>query len=404
MSGPKSLQDIFDDDEDNIIGDTKPASSVRNEDERLVASFQDILDFYEKHQREPLQGGGIQEHQLYSRLKSIREHPDKKEILKGKDKFGLLNHEVKVIRSFDDILDDDDFGLLEDDYEGLFDFKHIEKPDERAAAEFVARRKPCLDFEKYEPLFKQVQKDLTAGKRKMVNFKEDNLYEGNYYVHNGMLLLLENINIETQEKSLPDGKRIRKDGRTRCIFENGTESNMLYRSLAKVLYENGSVVTKHEDEVVEAFSDSFNHITEADEEAGIIYVLKSKSTKPEIKEIQDLYKVGYSKTTVEERIKNASQDPTYLMADVSVVMTFRCYNMNPQKLELLLHNFFGSSCLNVDVFDAKGGRHTPREWFIAPLSVIEKAVDLVVSGKIVGYRYDGRKGEIVELDNTNKTS
>ena len=123
--------------------------------------------------------------------------------------------------------------------------------------------------------------------------------------------------------------------------------------------------------------------------------MKSKSNKPEIKDIKHLYKIGFSTTTVEERIKNAAQEPTYLMAEVRIIMTYKCFNMNTHKLELLLHNFFGSSCLNVDVFDSLGNRHTPREWFIAPLDIIEQAVQLIISGEIVKYRYDGEKEEIV---------
>lgn len=75
---------------------------------------------------------------------------------------------------------------------------------------------------------------------------------------------------------------------------------------------------------------------------------------------------------VEERIKNSTEDPTYLMAPVKIISTFECYNLNPQKLEQLLHNFFGESCLNIDIYDKHGKRHTPREWFIAPFEVIEK--------------------------------
>jgi hypothetical protein len=39
------------------------------------------------------------------------------------------------------------------------------------AADFVARRKPCKDFSKYEQQFKDVQKDLKNGKRKLLEFQ-----------------------------------------------------------------------------------------------------------------------------------------------------------------------------------------------------------------------------------------
>ncbi|MBI5847735.1 MAG: GIY-YIG nuclease family protein [Nitrospirae bacterium] len=396
MSDKKSLQDIFNDDPFGLLNIKPSTSPSRNEDERLIASFEEINDFFEKNSREPEQGGGIQEHQLYSRLKSLRENPTKMELLKSYDKFGLLNYEQKQINSLDDILNDDTMGLLDDDSEGLFDFKHVREQDERAIADFIARRKPCRDFAKYEEQFKEVQKDLSNGKRKLLTFTEDNLKAGIFYVHNGVLLLLENVDFEEEVRPFKSGSRIRKDGRTRVIFENGTESNMLYRSLYKALLANGKAVSENIDKVNEGFIEKFSNITDEDEEAGFIYILKSKSDKQEIREIQHLYKIGFSKIAVDERIKNASQEPTYLMADVRIVMAYKCYNMNPQKLELLLHNFFGNSCLNIDVFDKDGNRHTPREWFIAPLSVIEEAVKLIVSGDIVRFRYDNTNETIIK--------
>jgi len=388
MDKVKKLLDLFENDPLGLLNIKPSASPARNEEERLVASFLEINSFYGSNNREPEQGGGIQEHQLFSRLRSLRENPVKVELLKPYDNFDLLNLEVKQITSLDDIFNDDLLNLLESDSEGLFDFKHIKQIDERASADFVARRKPCKDFEKYESLFKNVQLDLANGKRKLVDFKQDNLREGAYYVHNGILFLVEKINIDTKEHYKPDGTRVREDGRTRCIFENGTESNMLKRSVEKILYANGKAVSENADQVNESFIEQFGNVTDEDQEAGYIYILKSKSEKPEIKSIQHLYKIGFSKITVEERIKNAKIEPTYLMADVRIVMAYKCYNMNPQKFEQLIHNFFGSACLNVDVFDGQGKRFTPREWFIAPLSVIEQAVHLIISGEVVKFKYD----------------
>jgi hypothetical protein len=396
MDKYKRLQQIFDDDPLGLL-DIKPSSSpARNADERLVASFQEINDFYEKYNRLPALGGGIQEHQLHSRLTSLRENPVKHEMLLGHDKFGLLNYVGKKINSLDDILDDDILGLFDDDSEGLYDLKHVPEIDkERAATDFVARRKPCKDFDKYEERFKKVQNDLRNQKRLIVEFKLDNLREGSYYVHNGVLFLVEKINITQKEHYKSDGTRVKEDGRTRCIFENGTESNMLKRSVEKILYVNGKAITENADEVNEQFLEHFNEITEEDEASGYIYILKSKSEKQEIKAIRNLYKIGFSKITVEDRIKNASQEPTYLMADVRILMVYKCYNMNTQKLELFLHNFFGSSCLNIDVFDKNGNRHTPREWFIAPIEIIEQAIHFIISGEIVKYKYDSINERII---------
>jgi hypothetical protein len=395
MPDKKTLEDIFNDDPFGLLNIKPATSQTRNEDERLVASFQEINDFYEKNKREPEQGADIHEHQLYSRLKSIRQDPVKMEMLKNHNQFGLLNYEEKKIESLDDILNDNTYGLLDDNSEGLFEYRNIKKEEERASADFVAKRKPCKDFKEYEPVFKQVQQDLATGKRKLISFKQDILNAGDFFVHNGVLLWLEKVEFEEEVQEFKSGSRYRKDGRTRVIFENGTESNMLYRSLYKSLLANGKAVSDNVDIVNEEFKKKFGTITDEDEEAGFIYILKSKSDKPEIKEINNLYKIGFSTIPVEERIKNASQEPTYLMAEVQIVTAYKCYNMNTQKLELLLHTFFGSSCLSIDVYDKSGGRHIPREWFIAPLDIIEQAIQMIITGEIVNYRYDGEKTEIV---------
>ena len=391
----KKLEDVFNDDPFGLLNVKPAAPPSRTADERLMASFEEINAFYEKNQREPQLGGGIQEMQLCSRLKGLREDPIKIEMLKSHDRFGLLNFEQKEIKSVSDIFSDDSFGLLDDNAEGLYDLKHVPTEDERASADFVAKRKPCKDFEKYEQLFKDTQKDLASGKRKLVTFKQDNLRAGDFYVHNGILLLLENVNFEEEVQEFKSGSRVRKDGRTRIVFENGTESNMLYRSLYKSLLANGRAVSVNADTVTESFIEKFGNINEEDIEAGYIYILQSKSPKEEIRTIQHLYKIGYSTTPVADRIKNAAQEPTYLMAEVKLVTAFKCYNMNPQKLEQLLHTFFGNACLNIDVFDGNGKRYTPREWFIAPLEIIQKALELIIKGEVVNYRYDADNSVIV---------
>ena len=153
--------------------------------------------------------------------------------LEPQDKYGLLNIEKKEINSLDDILGDDSLDILGDDAEGLFTFKHTPKDYERAKADFVGKRFKCKDFDKYEHLFKEVQDDLALGKRKLVDFKEPNLREGNYYVHNGILFLLERIIMKemTIIKRWNKGQKRRKN---RCIFENGTESNILIRSVKRI--------------------------------------------------------------------------------------------------------------------------------------------------------------------------
>lgn len=408
MDKKQKLENIF---ENDLLGllNVKPSNSpVRNEEERLVASFQEINEFYEKFNRPPVQSSVQEEFTLYARLKGIKDNPLKKEILLSYDIYNLLGIDealsiaeepTKEINSLDDILSDDLLGILEDDSEGLFDLKHISSDlKARADTDFVARRKPCKDFENYKQLFKAVQADLKNKKRKLVAFKQENLRQGAYYIHNGILFLVEKIDITKKEHYKPDGTRVREDGRTRCIFENGTESNMLKRSVEKNLYVNGQVVSENIDQVNERFVEKFSNISENDVPSGVIYILQSKSKKKEIQQIDNLYKIGFSKSTTQERVKNAVNDPTYLMAEVDILMEFKCYNMNPYKLEQLVQNVFGEACPDITITDKNGREHKPREWFIAPLPIIEQVVQLIITGEIIKYRYDRRSEQIIEIE------
>lgn len=377
MDKDEVLDEIFNSDPLGLLVVKPKSSSALNSDERLTASFQEINEFFERHNREPQPNvENISEYQLYSRLKNLREDEDKMMVCKPHDKYGLLKTEKKEIKSIDDIFGDDSLDILGDDSEGLFDFKHT--PKETTMPDYVASRKPCKDFDKFESLFIQCQSDLANEKRRLYPFKnEQRVTKGHFFVLKGVLLYVAKVGKKFNEKG-------KMNARLRCIFENGTESDMLLRSLAAELYKNGRRVAEHEDGLLGGSGD----ISKDDDETGFIYILKSLSTNPKIQTIPNLYKIGYSNIPVEERIKNAEQELTYLMAPVRIVSTFQCYNLNPQKFEQLLHNFFGKTCLNFDIFDKKGNRHTPQEWFIVPLEVIEEAIEFIISGEIVDYRYD----------------
>ncbi len=89
------------------------------------------------------------------------------------------NKEITV--SLDDILNDDPFDLLStSDNEDIFTLKNIPKID-RAEADFIAQRKVYKNFDQYEALFIQCQHDLKHGKRKLIDFHENNLVTGNFF-------------------------------------------------------------------------------------------------------------------------------------------------------------------------------------------------------------------------------
>ena len=396
---PKSLEDIFNDDAFGLLDFKENKIVVKSDDDRLIDSFMEINDFFEKKGREP-STSSMSEYGLLSKLKNFRSNEQHKKIVKGFDKFNLLGDVEIDDMTIDVILGNDALGILDSDSdESIFTFNHTPKPGERAPADFFAQRKPMSDkeFEKYETMFRQVHKDLKEGKRKLVEFNnaETNLIEGKYYLVDGLLAYLEVSNAEKILKENKSGDRVRLEGRTSTVFENGTKSNMLFRSLGKAILKNGKLITDTAENSEDELWKNAGVVSEEDVKSGWIYVLKSKSKNTEIQSLKNLYKIGFSSSSVENRIKNASKEATYLFADVEIVATYKCYNLNTQNFENLLHRFFGNTCLNIDVFNDKNQRSNPREWFVVPLKTINEVIDLIISGGIVNYKYDTEMGKLI---------
>jgi hypothetical protein len=396
----KILDEIFSNDPLGLLNVKSKTSNVKSADERLSASFEEINEFISKNEREPSPNTtNPNEYQLYSRLKNLRKNEDNMLALEPQDKYGLLQVEKKEINSIDDIFNDDLLGMFDDgEAQSLFEFKHTPREIARAEADFVARRKPCKNFKDYESNFVNIHSDLKEGKRKIIPFHYDLLREGNYYVHNGLLLFLESVQWEKQVQKFESGIHNRPDGRTKVIFENGTSSNMMFQSLYKALHFKGKAITENADATNEEFYENLSEVTDEDKEAGYIYVLSSKSIDPKISEIKNLFKLGYSTTPVETRIKNAEKEPTYLMAPVQIEAEYKTFNMNTQKLEQLLHNFFGSSCLNIDIWDENLRRRMPQEWFVVPLQIIDQAIEMIITEEIIHYKYDHQLELIILKD------
>ncbi|MEY5041726.1 MAG: hypothetical protein RLZZ414_1274 [Bacteroidota bacterium] len=387
-----TLDDIFNDDDFGLLDSKAKSSNIKTDEDRLIDVFEEINVFVDKNSREPNQSS-MSEYGLMAKLKTIRENEAQKRILKPYDKHNLLGHVEMEKQSIDDILNDDELNLLSDENDlDIFKFKHTPKQVDRGETDFVAQRKAIKEkeFEKYEQLFNQVHKELKEGKRKILEFKdvEKHLLEGRFYVLDGLILYLEEVNWKREKDGLKVSTLRRKDGRTRIVFENATLSNMLYRSLAKSLYNNGKMITDRIEKSEESLFVNAGLVKEEDIPNGWIYVLKTKSTKKELANIKDLYKIGFTSTYVDERIKNARNEATYLFADVQKVESYKIYNRNADKLENLLHRFFANACLNIDLFDEKGQRLNPREWFIVPLEVIKEAIELIINENIINYEYD----------------
>lgn len=250
------------------------------------------------------------------------------------------------------------------------------KPD------YVAQHKLCDNFEDYRPLFAKVHQELKEGKRSLVKInKTATLSAGRFYYVSGQMLLLEQIGeLKKSSNFLPDA-------RTRCIYENGTESDILLQTLRKNVVGDGYGISELQEESDAKFF-SNNDIANDDKVTGYIYVLSSLSDDPIVKGEKNLYKIGFTTNTVEQRVANAENDPTYLLAPVKIVATYKVVNLNSQKFEDLVHLLLKPVQYQVVVYDEKGIAHQPQEWFIVPLPVVDVIIKKIMDGTIVGYTYN----------------
>lgn len=298
-------------------------------------------------------------------------------------------------KELDEILSDPIFEISEVEQK-LFDLPEAVRQSrmKRSQADEVAQRKPCANFADYAHLFAQVRQDLREGRRSLVCYKEDNVQENTFFIADGQMGYIEELDVA--QRQIKD--RVRKDGRSRVIYEDGTESNILFRTIGKNITRNGYVITERNDgQELDAFLGK--GITEEDLPQGWIYVLRSKSTDERIASVENLYKIGFTTTTVEQRIQNARNESTYLMADVEVICTYRVYNVDVHRLEGLIHSFFHTARFHVFVGDAE-----PEEWFVVPLPIIREAIARFIDGSIVEYTYN-REQQALErnvLDTANR--
>lgn len=383
------LQEIFANDPLGIL-EVKAKLVALNTDERLVSSFEELNSFYEQHKRLPEKTNGL-ERTLCSRLEAINANPKKIEALRQYDRYNLLQDTRPdiEINSIDDIFATDELWIFDDIDEKKDIFKLSNLPiikSNRADPDFIAQRVIYKEFKQYEDLFVVCQEDLKSNRRKLIPSIESQLSIWTFCILDWVLLYIAAIGKEKRWNSWKINRR------TLLIFENWTKSNMLLRSLWKSLKLNWKMVTK----LLDKEDTFFQNIVEEDQKNWYIYILKSLSNDDRIATKRNLHKIWFSTTSVEERIKGAENDPTYLMAKVQIIETFQCYNVNPNKLEQLLHKFFWKSCLNIEIIDQKWNRYIPRERFIAPVYVIAEVIELIINWEIVKYRYDEENERIVE--------
>ena len=368
----EQLAKLIADDDLGLLTVKPKRTPQTTEEQRLLEGFQELIRFVESTGAAPTElGSAAGERGLFMRLKAMRQNPAWREKLLPFDEYGLLKGEV-LPTSIDDIFNDPFFASLESELPDIFTLKHVPQAKDIESPDYVAQRKPCKKFEVYEAQFQNCQKELKAEKRRLLPFANEQQIElGKFYVLSGILLLVAEV-----------GERFEKNGRwnnrLRLIFENGTESDMLLRSLASQLYKDGKRVTELDEKLLNAML-----VTDEDKDAGFIYVLRSLSQHPDIKAVPNLYKIGLARRSIDTRIQNAANEPTYLMAAVALVSSFQCYNVNLPKMENLLHRFFDHAAAKVQVKDLgyrwasclkSGDLHFHWKCMMAPLTVIDYVV------------------------------
>ena len=391
------MANMFTEDDDALLSELgievekKKQVTRTPREERIIAGFEDIQKFVAEHGRLPRhsEAGDIFERLYAVRLQRLRELPEAADLLADLDAGGLLSG-VEVTPVADDLDDDALLAALGVEVEAspITELKHVRSNAERKEAEDIANRQRCEDFETFQPLFEKVQRELDAGQRETRPFElKAEIQKGRFFIVEGQKAYV----AEMGEETLTDQGRT--DARLRVIFDNGTESRMLMRSLQRALNKDESGRRITESVAGPLFADAPE---EGDSTTGTIYVLRSKSDHPMVSENRDLvHKIGVTTLGVEKRIAGAHLQPTFLMAPVEVVATYELYNINQTRLENLIHRIFGTAQLDIEIPDRFGRPVTPREWFLVPLFVIDEAVQKIKDGTIVKFRYDPEKASLI---------
>lgn len=355
-------------------------------EERIIAGFEEIQRFVDQHGRAPQHGEDkdIFERLYAVRLDRIRALEECRTLVSPLDHQGLVNGNDAVDAESIETMDDD--ALLAElagaaGAPELTELRHVRSSAEKRAAEEIAHREKCEDFENFKPLFDQVESELKSGLRTTRPFGKNATIEVNqWFILDGQTAYVAD---EGEEFDSPQGK---KDARLRVIFSNGTENSLLRLSLVRALYKDEASRRITEPDAGPLFSETWE---EDDIESGTIYVLRSLSEHPFVAEHRELiHKIGVTGGKVEARIANATHDATYLLADVEVVATYKLAGINRSKLEALFHRIFAPAQLELTIQDRFGHPVKPREWFLVPLHVIDEAVQRIRDGSITDVIYD----------------
>lgn len=374
-------------------------------EERIIAGFEEIQRFTEEYGRAPQHG---EDRDIFDRLYAVRldrlRALEECRLLLGPlDRQGLLiGAEIAPSAPAEEV--DADALMAElagaaGDIE-ITELRHVRSVAEKRAAEEIANREPCPDFDRFKPLFEQVRIDLDSGVRTTRQFVKDagflkaDITEGQFFILGGQVAYVAEVG---ETFRAPNGEY---DARLRVVYSNGTESNLLRRSLQRALYkdEAGRRITEPSAGPLFAYESDDEDIA-----SGTIYVLRSKSAHPLVAANRDvLHKIGVTGGDVARRVANAKLDPTFLMADVEIAATYTLYNINRARLENLIHRIFDPARLDIEIKDRFGNPVVPREWFLVPRFVVDDAVERIKDGTITNYVYDPQTAQLVHRADSDR--
>ena len=373
-------------------------SSRTPREERIIAGFGDILRFYQANGRVPQYGEDrdISERLYAVRLDQLCKLPEAQALLSELDSPGLLSGATASPVDVDGLDEDALLAALgiENEAAGQSDItvlRHVRSYVEIKAAEEIANRTPCTDFDHFKPLFEEAGAGLKTGTWMTKPFiKNASIELGDFFIIGGQIAYVAEMYEGTKTKDGRDNPRLR------VIFDNQTESDLLLRSLSRSLYPDGNTAVGRR-LIRKDDGPLFGSAAEPDDiETGTIYVLRSLSNHPFVAEHRELiHKIGVTGGKVETRIAGAEKDATYLLADVEVVAAYKLHNLNRTRLENIFHRLFGATQLNLTIEDRFGYPVRPREWFLVPLHVIDEAVQRIRDGSITEVIYDPQTARLV---------
>ncbi|MCY4381218.1 MAG: GIY-YIG nuclease family protein [Proteobacteria bacterium] len=400
-----------------ILDEPPEISWQRTEQQNIQQSFRELHNFFSLHEREPkLSEDDFYEHLLRVRLDVYREDVEIREMLKDADEYQLLLpsdaeksqipildldlHEDKIVEqanysqdkpaseppqpdSLDDILIDDALGLLDDDDQevlGLFELKHVSHPHQvtRQPSSYTASRRPCKNFKQYVNLFRQCYYDIHMGHNVILptaTVQKKSIEKGDFFILQGQMIYIADIHSEEIKNVTND----RPTKRLHSVYDNKTESHILTQeTFLKRLNKEGRRVVPR--------SKVHNLPRCHSQVLGYLYICRSLSQDPNLKKLPHLYKIGFSNNQPRVRVQQADKEATFLCSAVEIVKEIKCFYINSQKLETMVHRFFSHARLDIELTTQK--TYKPREWFMVPLEVIDQGLKLFLENAITEYQYN----------------